>query len=189
MASFDLSWTPAGSLISVSQQVQYKAAASSTWLVAATLSATANSYTVEGLEDNTIYDFRIVTDCAFGGPTPSASYQIIDFVCPHLTITPDYESVSFSFIHSGGSVDSYLVELTDDVFNEIFASTSFPLPSGALTHTFTDLDQNTDYGLRITIVADVYSEECRTEFTTAFNPVCETPSNVTVEMILQPGSF
>jgi hypothetical protein len=183
MASFDLSWTPAGSLITVSQQVQYKESISSTWLVAATLSASANSYTAAGLADNTIYDFRIVTDCAFGGPTPGASFQIIDFVPPEVTITPTFELANFSFVHLGGSITGYEVRLFNDDVSELLDTITFPSPSGTIMGTFTGLDPSTDYFLQVVMIASPYSEEAPLDdFTTAGIPSCATPSNVTVEL-------
>jgi hypothetical protein len=183
MASFDLSWVPAGSLISVSQQVQYKEAASSTWLVAATLSASTEVYIVDGLTDNTIYDFRIVTDCAFGGPTPSAPFQIIDFVCPEVTITPTFELMGFSFVHLGGSITEYQVDLLDDTGEEVLDTKIFSSPSGTIVDSFTGLDPDTSYGLGITLTAGVYLEQCPVEtFSTAAVPSCMVPSNVTVDM-------
>lgn len=185
MASFDLSWTPADSAITVSQEVQYKEAASSTWLVAATLSATADSYTASDLDDNTIYDFRIVTDCAFGGPTPTAPYQVIDFVCPEMTIDATFELVNFSFLHVGGSVTEYEVELLDASGTSVLDSDSFSSPSGTVSGSFTGLDPDTSYQIRVSLSAGFYSESCVEDFDTAGVPSCAVPSNVTVEMLYE----
>lgn len=185
MSSFDLSWTPAGGLNSTGQQVQYKVSSSSTWLVATTLSASANFYTVESLLENTIYDFRVVNMCSFGGPTPGSAFQTIDFVCPDdVTITPTFNSVSFSFSHVGGNVTEYRVDLLNAAGSSVIAFKTITSPGSTVTDSFTGLSNETNYKLRIIPKAGSYTESCALEaFATSALPVCNLPSGLTVEFL------
>jgi hypothetical protein len=151
-------------------------------LLAATLSATADSYTVTGLDENVLYDFRISNLCSFGGPTPGASFQIIGFVCPDLTVTPTYNGVSFSFTHVGGSVTSYRVDLLNAAGSSIVAFKNITSPSGMVADSFTGLSASTSYQLRLTMkVGSTYSEVCSLEpFSTTALPACSMPVNLTV---------
>jgi hypothetical protein len=183
MASFDLSWTPAGGLNSTAQQVQYKAATSSTWIPVASLSATANSYTLPGLADNTIYDFSIVNICTFGGPTAGVSFQTISIVCPTVTTTPSYNSVSFNFDSLGGSVTEYRVDLMNGAGNSTIAFKTITSSSGTVADSFTGLDFSTNYNLRITPKAGTYTKQCPlVPFATAALPTCSAPTSLTVEI-------
>lgn len=183
MTSFDLNWTPAGGLNSTGQQVQYKAAVSSTWIVATTLNASADSYTISDLNDNTIYDFRIVNMCSYGGPTPGSSFQTINFVCPTIIVTPTYNSVSFSFTHLGGSVTQYRVDLLNGAGTSTIAFKTISSPSGTVADSFTGLSTETNYQLRLTPKAGTFSEQCPLEpFTTAPYPTCNIPADLTVEI-------
>jgi hypothetical protein len=187
MSAFDLSWTPAGGLNSTAQQVQYKLSSSSTWLVAGTLSASANSYTVDDLDENTIYDFRIINMCSYGGPTPGAPFQTIDFVCPEVTITTTYNSVSFSFAHVGGSVTEYRVDLLNAAGSSIIAFKNITSPGSTVANSFTGLSNETNYKLRITLKTGTYTEQCPLiSFTTAPFPTCEMPSGLTA--VISEGS-
>lgn len=188
MTSFDLSWTPAGGLNSTAQQVQYKAASSSTWLVAATLSATANFYTISGLADSTIYDFKVVNMCSYGGPTPGIPFQTINIVCPTVTVTPTYNSVSFSFTDLGGSVTEYRVDLLNSAGSSVLAFKTVTASGGTVADNFTGLTFSTNYNLRITPKAGTYTKQCPLiPFSTAALPSCSFPTGLSV-VIDEDGS-
>lgn len=185
MASFDLSWTPASGINSTGQEVQYKESISSTWLVAATLSSTADSYTLEGLDDNVVYDFRISNLCSLGGPTPGGSFQLIGFVCPSIATTPTYNTVSYTFTHVGGSVTSYRVDLMNSAGTTIIAFKNITSPSGTISESFTGLTTLTNYNLRLTMkVGTTYTKVCDlTPFATTNLPTCNMPTGLTVEFL------
>lgn len=184
MASFTLNWTPAGGLNSTGQQVQYKPAAVPTWATATSLPATDTSYLLTGLTDNKIYDIRVVNICAFGGPTPGTASQNIDLTCPTLTITPSHNSVSFSFTDLGADIDSYVVQLMNAAATSVIASKTITATGGTLSDSFTGLSASTNYNLRVTCHADIFSEQCPpTAFATTATPTCNTPVGLTVTIV------
>lgn len=182
MASFDLSWAPAGGTNSSGQQVQYKAASSGTWLVAATLGASASTYTVTGLDDNVIYDFRIANLCAYGGPTLGTSFQIIDIVCPTVSRTPTHNTVAFSFSHpTGTDLTEYRVDLMNGAGTTVLAFKNIVPISSLVSDSFTGLTASTSYNLRVTAKAGSYSKVCPlSAFSTTALPVCNMPTALTV---------
>ncbi len=183
MGTFNLNWTPPGGLNSTAQEVQYKASTSSTWLVATTLGATEDSYTVEDLLDNVLYDFRIVNICASGGPVPGATMQSIDFVCPTVNVTPASDTIGFNFSHVGGSVTSYDVELLDDAGTSVLDSKTVSSPGSVVSDSFTGLDATTDYNLRVKMHAGMRVKVCPlVAVTTTVVPTCGIPSGLVVSI-------
>jgi hypothetical protein len=182
MASFDLSWTPAGGINSTGQQVQYKEAIASTWVVATSLGASANSYTVSGLLDNVIYDFRIVNLCAFGGPAPGNVFQIIDIICPTVATTPTHNSVAFNFSHpSGTSLTEYRVDLMNAAGTSVLAFKNIVPVSSSVSDSFTGLSATTNYNLRVTCKAETYTKVCPlVAFATGALPACNMPTALVV---------
>lgn len=181
MASFTLNWTPAGGLNSTGQQVQYKESTSSTWITAATLGASANTYTISSLLDNMIYDFHIVNLCTFGGPISGATFQTVNLTCPSVLITPTYNSASFSFTHLGGSVNEYHIDLLDNAGTTILAFKNIVPVSSSVSDTFMGLNSATNYRIRVTVKAQTYSKVCATvPFTTDPFPTCNAPTSLAV---------
>lgn len=182
MASFDLSWTPAGGANSTGQQVQYKDADSSTWLVASSLDSSEDTYTVSGLLDNVIYDFRIVNLCAFGGPTPGAVFQIVNIICPTVSRTPTHNTVSFSFPHpTGTDLTEYRVDLMNGAGTAVLAFKNIVPVTSPVSDSFTGLSSSTSYNLRVTAKAGSYSKVCPlSAFSTTAPPVCNMPTALTV---------
>lgn len=182
MASFDLSWTPVGGANSTGQQVQYKESDASSWEVATTLGASANSYTVSGLLDNVIYDFRIVNLCAYGGPAPGASFEIADLICPTVSKTPTYNGVSFSFPHpTGTDLTEYKVDLMNGAGTTVLAFKNIVPVTSPVTDSFTGLSASTSYNLRVTVKAGSYSKVCPlVSFSTTALPTCSAPTGLAV---------
>jgi hypothetical protein len=181
MSSFILNWTPAGGLNSTGQQVQYKQSTSSTWITAATLSASANTYTITSLLDNVIYDFQIVNLCTFGGPTSGASFQTISLTCPTVSTTPTYNSVSFNFPNLGGSITEYRVDLMDAPGTSILAFKTITASGTTISDTFLGLSYSTNYQLRVTVKANTYTKQCPlVPFTTDNLPTCDAPTSLSV---------
>jgi hypothetical protein len=181
MASFILNWTPAGGLNSTGQQVQYKLSTSSTWITAATLGSSANTYTISSLLDNTIYDFQIVNLCTYGGPTTGSTFQTIKLTCPTVTATPTYNSVSFGFPDLGASVTDYRVDLLNAAGSSIIAFKNFTSLGTSISDNFMGLSPTTGYNLRVTVKAGSYTNVCAlVPFTTDPTPTCNAPSSLTV---------
>lgn len=177
-----LTWTPAGGANSTSQEVQYKASSSSVWITAASLGPTVNTYTIKNLDDNTIYDYRIVNICAVGGPSYAPIKQAIRFVCPVLTLTPSYNQVAYSFPHVQGSITKYVISLLNSS-DSIVATQEVTTMATTISGTFTGLTQSTTYKVRITMYADSYSNQCPPQsVTTGAAPTCAPPTNVVATM-------
>lgn len=184
MGTFNLNWTPPGGLNSTAQQVQYKASTSSTWLVATTLGATDDSYTVEDLLDNVLYDFRIVNMCASGGPIPGSTMQAIDFVCPTVNATPTSDTIGFNFVHLGGSITQYEVELLNGAGNTTLATKTINSPGSVVADSFTGLSATTSYNLRVTCMAGVHEKVCPlVPVMTTVVPTCGIPSGLVVSIV------
>jgi len=180
MSSFLLNWTPAGGLNSTGQQVQYKQSSSSTWITATTLGPGVNTYTLNGLLDNLIYDFQILNLCTYGGPTSGTAFQSVNLTCPTLQITPTFNSVSFSFPTLGGSVNEYRVDLLDATDSSVIAFKNMVALTGTIGDSFTGLDPQTNYQLKVTVKAETYSKQCSpVPFATAALPVCDSPISLT----------
>jgi hypothetical protein len=181
MASFILNWTPAGGLNSTGQQVQCKLSTASTWSNLTTLSASASTYTVTSLVDNTIYDFRVVNLCSFGGPTSGTSFQTVNLTCPTVTVTPTYNSVSFNFWDLEASVTEYRIDLLNSAGSLVLAFKNITAAGGMISDSFVGLSATTSYQLRVTVKAGTFSKVCgSSSFTTDALPSCGVPSGLAV---------
>lgn len=187
MASSTINWVPAGGSNSLSQTVQYKRTIDSVWIDFSSLAAGIATVSITGLSNNTIYDFRIVDNCAVGGAVPSAVIRGIKFTCPTVTISPTYNAVTISFTGVGGDVSKYVVQLLSSDLTSVLGT--FPvtdLTPGTFTNTFTGLAASTSYNIRVTEYAGTafdYSNICAaTLFTTAIAPVCGVPGSVVATM-------
>lgn len=172
-----LTWTAGGG--AASQDVQYKLATASTWTTHANVAGNVTSSTITGLQDNRIYDFRVITNCAGGTPTPSAATQQIKIICPTVTTTPSDTSIAYSFPELGGSITSYTAFLFD---SSGVVTLSSQTPTGTTTRsgTFTGLQPNTAYKVRIVVFAGSFSKsDCAfVDVTTTSTPACNPPTNV-----------
>lgn len=173
-----LTWTTGGG--ATSQDVQYKLASSGTWTTHANVAGNVTTASITGLQDNLIYDFRVVTNCAGGTPTGSTPTQQINIICPTVTTTPSDTSVAYSFPENGGSITAYTVKLFDSAGTTELASQT---PSGTTTRTgtFTGLTASTAYKIRVLITAGAFSKnDCAfTSVTTTATPACNAPTGVT----------
>lgn len=183
-ASATLNWTPAGGTNSLGQDVQYKVRTSSTWITFSSVGPYISSAVITGLVDNTLYDFRIVNDCAFGGPAPTNLTSNIKFVCPVVTITPTYNQISVSFTAQGASIDRYVIELLNGAGTAVLSTIDKPSPSGTVSGTFTSLPAATAYKVRVTMYATAdFSNQClATAVSTTAAPTCGIPTGVTATM-------
>lgn len=183
----NLSWTAPGGSNSSNQIIRYRIPSqTSTWTVFNTVGPTVATATITGLLDNYIYEFQIVNNCLVGGPSPSVSSFKIKMVCPSVTLTKTYNSVNYSFSHIGLDIKSYIVEILDSTGNSVINNTVVSTPASTVTGSFTGLQGNTTYQIRVTMFAGVsneYSKYCSsTSFTTDATPTCDAPTalNVTI---------
>lgn len=189
MAQSTITWNPAPGTNSLSQSVQYKLASSPTWLTFSTETPGIASKTITGLIANTIYDFKIVDNCAVGGAVSSATDTKILFSCPIVTITPTFNSVGFSFDNLYANIAKYVVQLLTADGNSVLGTISITnITPATFSDSFTGLTDNTTYKLRVTLYAGTdlqFNGLCSaTSFTTGAAPICGVPGAVVAIMSL-----
>lgn len=162
-----------------SQDIQYKAATSSTWITFSSVSGVAITETVTGLPDNIIYDFRIGSQCTGGTMNYSTPIQAINITEPPLTDSPTSVAIGYSFPELGGSVTSYVVKIYDSLGTTELSSQT---PTGATTRsgTFSGLTPSTTYNIRIIPTAGSFT---KTDLpfnvvSTTAPPSCPAPTGV-----------
>lgn len=161
------------------QNVQYKLSSATTWTTFSTVGGSATTETVTGLDDNLIYNFRIVTYRSGGTPAPSSPISKINIICPSVTTTPTDTTVAYSFPEIGGDVDGYTVKIYDSAGTTEVAS-STPTGTTTRTGTLTGLTASTSYKLKVIPSAGSLTKtDCSfTSVSTTAPPVCSIPTNV-----------
>jgi hypothetical protein len=179
--NINLNWSVGAS--AASQDVQYKLASSSTWITHSNVAGNVTTASITGLQDNLIYDFRVVTNCTGGTPSPGSATQQINIICPTVTTTVTDTTFSYSFLHIGGSVTSYSVQLLNSAGTTVL-QTQNPAVSSTVTGTFSSLTQTTVYGVRVTAVAGTFNKQCSIVYdTTSATPTCNPPTNLTAVLV------
>jgi hypothetical protein len=180
----NLNWTPAGGINSTGQQVQYKLMNDVDWTTYATVGPTVSTLSIPNLDDNRVYQFRIVNVCSVGGPTTSGTHELIQMICPSVSITNlthDTVSYSLSAISIPRDIDLVEVKLFNDQNVQVSVVTHNNISQ--LTGTFSGLQQQTTYQIEVTLKATgqnaIYTKTCpRVNVTTALTPICYPPDNV-----------
>lgn len=176
-----LNWTTGAG--AGSQDVQYKLATNSTWITHANLAGNVTTSSISGLQDNLIHDFRVVTNCVGGTPSPSITTSQINIICPTVNISVTDTTVAYSFTHIGGSITSYTVQLLDNA-GTVVLQTQTPAVTSTVTGTFSTLTQSTAYKVRVIPIAGVFNKQCPlVSATTTATPTCNAPSNVTADLV------
>jgi hypothetical protein len=175
-----LTWVPASNANILNQVVQYKLRSASTWTDSATVATGTNSHTINGLTANRIYDFRIMTNCSVGGPTPSSVKSEVQTTCPSVTLTPTATSVNYSFSNVGGDVNQYIVELLNNTGTSVLQTKVENTPfATTITNSFSGLTQGTNYQVRVTVVTQEFKRGCSPQAISTSVPVsCATPSGL-----------
>lgn len=174
MASAVINWTPGGGGNVTSQEVQYRVQGVTNWTTAVSgLSAATSTYTITGLNVNTIYEFRIVSNCTFGGPIYSATMTDIEWFCPTITVTPTHNTITYSFSALGGSISAYTVDLLAS--NQTTVVQTKTTISGVFDSV--SITPSTTYYVRLTLTAGALTNVCPlvTTATTAA-PTCPIPT-------------
>lgn len=175
-----LNWTPGAG--ATSQDVQYKLNTSGSWTTHSTVAGSVNTTTINGLSDNLIYDFRVVTNCDGGTPAPSNQSQQIKIICPSVTTGVTDTTCSYSFPHIGGSITAYTVDLLD-VAGSTVLQTQTPAVTSTVSGNFTGLTPSTNYYIRVTATAGSFSKQCPLiPVTTIVTPGCNAPTGVTATL-------
>ena len=182
MAQCILEWTPGAGTNTLNQTIQYKLTGSTTWITFNTVGPTVYTALITGIQDNKVYDFRIIDNCSTGGPTASAVIKGIKFICPTVTLSPSFDTAQFDFLHAGGDVNKYLVELLN-TSNAVIASKPINSPTTNISDLFTGLVPSTSYNIRVTMYAGSsfeYNKTCTAvAFVTTAAPTCNAPTAVT----------
>lgn len=158
MADFLLTWGIAPSANNGFIALEYREYGTSTWIqYGGVLTPGSTSGFIYGLDDNTVYEFRVVNNCFSGDDSPSNLLEQYVVECP---VFKQLESVTCSTIdfaveELGGNITSYTVTLYD-VGNPVpLDSFSFPatgLIGNTLGGVFTDLYPGKTYEVKITFV-------------------------------------
>lgn len=180
-----LDWPPAAGNNIISQDIQYKKASSSTWITATTATASTSSYTITGLDLNTIYNFRIVANCTYGGPTPTASTDKVIMSCPTVSITPSYATTVVNITPLAGGITSYKVDLLDSTGNTVIATKTANQSTSTIQVSFDSLTPSTNYNIRVTAIIDSNNQNvcANNAFSTSAAPSCPAPSSLTVTLV------
>jgi hypothetical protein len=97
--------------------------------------------------------------------------------CPVLTLNPDITAVTFSFVHSLGTL-TYSVELYDSTNTKIQSQNTSVSSPTTVSGQFLSLTANTQYKVRIVMITSTTPKACAfTTFTTLPTP-CPAANNV-----------
>ena len=174
MASAVINWTPGGGGNVTSQEVQYRVQGTTNWTTAVSgLSTSTNTYTITGLTTNTIYEFRVVSNCSVGGPIYSATMTDIEWFCPTISLTPTHNTITYSFSALGGSISAFTVDLLASNQTTVIQTKS--TVSGVFDSV--SITPSTTYYVRLTLTAGVLSNICTPVSTaTTAAPTCPIPT-------------
>lgn len=194
MANFTINWTPPGPLNCISQTVQYRdVSLGGSWEFYISVGPSVGTTTVLALDDNTIYEFRIVNECIYGGTVPSDTtidgYKII---CPVLTVVPAYSVLDGYTVTVNWSVptgvflyttyDFYLMDSTGvSVIDSQLGETT--VSPSVQSFIFSGLTAATTYQIHVDVNLDTFIKtDCLNKtFTTAAAVVCNTPNLISVQ--------
>lgn len=182
MATANITWVPFPGPNNQNQTIQYKKYSATAWTTFQTVSATTTSATISGLDDNVSYEFRIITNCFVGGPTPGALQGGIKQICPNATVTsPSITSVNVSVFYAANDMSNITISLdaVGSLLPTDHQTASYSLSaghgSGTYSHIFNSLQPATAYDITITynyINPDVDPLVCVYEQITGDPPVC-----------------
>lgn len=84
-SSIVLTWDSADTLNTTGQYVQRRITAGTFANISTLLAKTVETYTDTTVLPNTLYFYRVSTECEINGPVYSAETSEVDFVCPEIT--------------------------------------------------------------------------------------------------------
>ena len=180
--SASLNWSLDNNANNGPELVQYKFDSVSNWTTANTLAANTTSAGITGLTQNKIYNFQIVNNCPFGGPSPSTVFKTIELTCPTVNLTSTSNSITYSFVSQGGDIDTYTIDLFDSTGNNLVQTKVESAPfASTVSNKFTGLGASTTYQARVTVKAGAFNKVCSTQAITTPNvPSCPTLTNFKV---------
>jgi hypothetical protein len=201
MADFTLSWSIAGSANNGLQTVQYRHYGDTTWTTYSTEAVGVITKTIIGLDDNKVYEFRVVNNCTTGQTNPSNILQQVVKVCPVFKelVSANCGEISFNF-QEPNPASPDIVDYTVNLYQlgnptpiaSYFALASH-VPGASISHTFTNLTGNTTYQVNIVMNIQgsvLYTINCpKQNITTIAAEPCDPIIELTAELGpgLRPG--
>jgi fructose-1,6-bisphosphatase/sedoheptulose 1,7-bisphosphatase-like protein len=180
MATFNLTWTPAGGATSTGQEV-WSRPVGGTYVRETTLSNAANSHSLT-LSDNQVYDFKIVNLCSAGGSTETTpvSNAVVTCVGGITTSNVTESSFSVSFAHLKASVDRYTAVLRSGAtLVDQKQQTGVLASVDTITFNFTGLTPGQSYDLEVSAgIGTSYNKTCAKGTVATSVGTCYTPTNL-----------
>lgn len=183
MADFNLSWAIAGSTNNGLQTIQYRHYGDSLWTTYSTEAAGVITKTIVGLDDNKVYEFRIVNNCLTGEINPSNMLEQVVKVCPVFKqLTSEFcGEIEFAVEEIiGGDIIDYTINLyypgNPTPIASYFALAT-NIPGATISDVFSNLLPNTTYQANIVLHIQgsiLYTLTCpKTNITTIAAEVCD----------------
>ena len=136
------------------QEVQYKLAIASVWETVSSVDNTVQSYTIEGLDDNAAYDFRVVGVCENKCPTPISTTRVSTITAPTPIVSNEQvNSFDYVFTPVGGDVNKYILRLFQSDGITLVDSVTFYNPIGDVSGSFTEIP-SANYKIQLEAIID-----------------------------------
>lgn len=199
MADFTLSWSIAGSTNNGLQSVQYRKYGDTAWTTYSTEAVGVITKTVIGLDDNTVYEFRIVNNCTTGETNPSNLIEQVDKVCPVFKelVSVNCGEIAFNFQEPNPAAldildyTVYLYQLGNPTPIASYFALASHVPGASISDVFTNLTGNTTYQINIVMRIQgsvLYTINCpKQNITTIAAESCDPITDLTAE--LGPGAL
>lgn len=183
MATINLSWTPANNATSTGQQVQRRIAGSGSYGTLATVGPTVSTYSDTTAANNTLYDYQILNVCSVGGPTASVVVQADSIICPSITTTNPQtgaaNTIVVSYPNITGSISYVSISLLAADNSTVIDGPDALSGQGSGTYTYTGLEYDTLYYVRIVVGDGVFTKNCPVQTGIGSAPDCGAPTNLT----------
>lgn len=156
------------------------------------LPVSVNETTISSLLSNIVYQFKVESSCADGGPmiNDNGVIEKIEFSCitPNITVTETTANVTIDL--NGTDITKVRLFLKDSITGELIIPSEIVYPfSSIVSKEYVGLTPGKNYFIQTELIAtvnnvDVTSQLCSPySFTTIALPVCNSPISVTVESI------
>jgi hypothetical protein len=178
MASFDIGIQLENQLGSSGINVYYRQAGDTAWTNHGLAAADSEEVTVEDLEDNYIYEFRLQN---IDGNNPySLTLRSAYLAEPTVHLTPTNEAVGIQFEKPEGSITSYRLDIYEAASPQTVVDTyTVSSPGDEIEHVFTGLDASTNYTLVVNVIASEIIKPYSYAFATEAVATCPDPIEVT----------
>lgn len=162
MADFEIQWTQPVST-TYKQEIYLRLRYTSEWSLISEVEGDVFYYTITGLLENKIYEYKIKTYCLGSTPGESVVKSFIKINCPtfttsNITLKCD-RTFDYTFLALGQDIDAYDVVLLNNAGTELSRQNkTTPLAVGSsITGTFSSLQAETIYKIKIEPKADEFT--------------------------------